>query len=463
MKLVKSLLLGSAAGLLAVVSSQAADLPYRKAAPVEYVKVCTVHGVGFFYIPGTDTCLKVGGNVTFEYQFKSVRKVYNGNNQPVFTRSRDEPGSYARGRLQLDARNVTAWGTLRTFVSADLNHKTGLYGFNSDVIDVDKAFVQWAGLTAGRVQSVFDFYADAWNYDGIRNSDNDSNVIAYTATFGGGFTATISVEDHNDRVIGSSAYAYTTAGSATTAPTATLGTSGNNGGYRSPDFVGQLNFSQAWGQIQVAGAAHQQIGVILPAVRNTGVDNTEWGYAVMGGIDLKLPMFAAGDELFLQGQYSHGALGYMLNGSRYFNSSGLTAANSFQDSDGIFVQNAAGRFTQRLPDAYLGMIAFQHFFSPTIHGAIYASYINVDYPAAVRAFVTPATPFTSSWDEFRIGGQLVYEPVANFNIGVEAMYARLEQKLPNATMAGRNAVTGLPNFNRNIDGFEGRVHVERDF
>src|SRR5262245_27729123 len=32
-----------------------------KAKPVEYVRVCSLYGAGFFYIPGTDTCLKIGG------------------------------------------------------------------------------------------------------------------------------------------------------------------------------------------------------------------------------------------------------------------------------------------------------------------------------------------------------------------------------------------------------------------
>ena len=67
MKLVKSLLLGSAAGLVAVASAQAADLPV-KAKAVEYVKVCSLYGAGFYYMPGTDTCLKVGGYVRAQYE-----------------------------------------------------------------------------------------------------------------------------------------------------------------------------------------------------------------------------------------------------------------------------------------------------------------------------------------------------------------------------------------------------------
>ena len=54
----KSLILGSAAALLAAGGAQAADLPI-KAKPVEYVRVCSLYGAGFFYIPGTDTCTRM--------------------------------------------------------------------------------------------------------------------------------------------------------------------------------------------------------------------------------------------------------------------------------------------------------------------------------------------------------------------------------------------------------------------
>ena len=60
MKMVKSLILGSAAGLIAMSGAQAADLPV-KAKAVEYVRICSLYGAGFFYIPGTDTCIKLGG------------------------------------------------------------------------------------------------------------------------------------------------------------------------------------------------------------------------------------------------------------------------------------------------------------------------------------------------------------------------------------------------------------------
>ena len=67
MTLIKSILLGSAAGLVAVASAQAADLPTRKAAPVEYVRVCNVGGITGWTLPGSDTCLKICGYMTAHF------------------------------------------------------------------------------------------------------------------------------------------------------------------------------------------------------------------------------------------------------------------------------------------------------------------------------------------------------------------------------------------------------------
>ena len=72
MKMVKSLMLGSAAALVAMSGAQAADLPV-KAKAVEYVKICSLYGAGFFYIPGTDTCIKIGGYVARRYHVQRQR------------------------------------------------------------------------------------------------------------------------------------------------------------------------------------------------------------------------------------------------------------------------------------------------------------------------------------------------------------------------------------------------------
>ena len=66
MKLI-DLLLGTAAGFAAVAGAQAADLPTKKAAPVEYVRVCSQFGAGFWYVPGSDTCIKLSGRIRADY------------------------------------------------------------------------------------------------------------------------------------------------------------------------------------------------------------------------------------------------------------------------------------------------------------------------------------------------------------------------------------------------------------
>ena len=77
MTLIKSLLLGSAAGIVAVATAQAADLPTRKAAPVEYVRVCNVGGITGWTLPGSDTCVKFSGYLTAQFEGGNLNTQYN--------------------------------------------------------------------------------------------------------------------------------------------------------------------------------------------------------------------------------------------------------------------------------------------------------------------------------------------------------------------------------------------------
>ena len=143
MKLVKSLLLGSAAGLVAAAGVQAADLPARTVAPVavDYVRVCSTYGAGFFYIPGSsETCLRVGGRVRADVIYVEP-----------FTRADNAIQFLARGRIQVDARTATSYGLLRTFVRFEMTRT----GAGSTSPNVAQAFIQFGGLTAGRVTSFF--------------------------------------------------------------------------------------------------------------------------------------------------------------------------------------------------------------------------------------------------------------------------------------------------------------------
>ena len=125
MKLVKSLMLGSAAGLIAMSGAQAADLPV-KAKAVEYVKVCSLYGAGFFYIPGTDTCIKLGGYLRVDTTFNGG--IYDG---PAWSgdigqgnRYRDYFAARSRMALTIDTRTATEYGVVRTFGQGDFQFST---------------------------------------------------------------------------------------------------------------------------------------------------------------------------------------------------------------------------------------------------------------------------------------------------------------------------------------------------
>ena len=201
MKMVKSLLLGSAAGLVAVTAGQAADLPV-KAKPVEYVRICSLYGAGFYYMPGTDLCIKIGGWVRAEetYGDQNGSMTWGPFNGNANNRNTSRETFRARGYITADVRNQTEYGTVRGYIAVGLNtNDTGLQVGNL-VDSANRAFVQWAGMTAGLSQSFFDFYSvPAAQYRGgyLPASDTGDGgwwVWAYTAQFGGGFSGTISTE-----------------------------------------------------------------------------------------------------------------------------------------------------------------------------------------------------------------------------------------------------------------------------
>ncbi len=152
MKMVKSLLLGSAAGLVAMAGAQAADLPV-KAKPVQYVKICSLYGAGFYYIPGTDTCLKIGGFVRAEMNFYANGSFYAYTAANFDSPATNVENTRVRFGITADARSQTAYGTLRAFVYMAPTETNGLGGGYNAVYS-PAGFIQWAGFTFGLTQLV---------------------------------------------------------------------------------------------------------------------------------------------------------------------------------------------------------------------------------------------------------------------------------------------------------------------
>jgi len=194
MKTIKSLVLSSAAGLLAVGGAQAADLPV-KAKAVEYVKICSLYGPGFFYIPGTDTCMKIGGALRVDVTFNGA--LYNtpammASNTQYHNRTSDYFADRARLQLTVDTRTATEYGVVRTFALSDWDFTESGGASGAGPFTVENVFLQFAGFTFGKSKSA---YASPWNSYPGNNVINvfgggDSvvgiNNIQYTAQFGGG-------------------------------------------------------------------------------------------------------------------------------------------------------------------------------------------------------------------------------------------------------------------------------------
>src|ERR1700760_2327487 len=115
MKAMRTLvLLSSAASPCAVVTAEAADLPV-KAKAVEYVRVCSLYGAGFWYIPGTDTCLRIGGylrvDTTFDGSAPHGDPAWSGDSGQR-NRYFDDFISRSRFRLFVDSRTATEYGVV---------------------------------------------------------------------------------------------------------------------------------------------------------------------------------------------------------------------------------------------------------------------------------------------------------------------------------------------------------------
>ncbi|MBS7803663.1 porin [Rhizobiales bacterium TNE-4] len=423
MKLVKSLLLGSAAGLAAVAGAQAADLPSKKAAPVEYVRVCSAHGAGFFYIPGSDTCIKLGGYVRAEYL---------GNQ--TWSRNSDPIGFYARGRLDIDTRTSTEYGLLRAFIRYQLTTSNGAYNRAIPAYDtnftnqgatpaLDKAFVQFVGFTAGRFSSFYDFYAAALNWGGTSLGSDRSSLmgLAYTYSFGSGFSGTISLEDPNASTVVANNYVQA--------------------GESMPDIVANLRVDQSWGSAQLSGVLHQ----VRPAYgANFTSGSSDYGWAIQGGVKFNLPMLAAGDQLWLQGAYGQGAMSYI-----GLTSTTLRVGNlAYTVSDAYFANNNV-----QMSTGYSLTAGFLHYWTPKVRQSLFGNYTQFD-PTGSASQVNALASKANLW---QVGSNVIFTPIKGLDVGAEIMWFNLDGS---KTVA--SAKPGAPALS-NDNGWQYRLRVQRDF
>ncbi|MEL6504242.1 MAG: porin [Pseudomonadota bacterium] len=173
----KALLLGSAAAMIAITGARAADAVIAEPEPVEYVRVCDMYGAGFFYIPGTETCLRISGYVDSQYEYTSVDGANNNSTgESVFL-----------ARVNFDAREETDYGLLRSYIRIEGGNDNSTQA----AMTIRQATIQLGGFETGYNTEKYgsDFGHKGLMLDGLYSAGTRVGFADYTFA-ANGFSAT---------------------------------------------------------------------------------------------------------------------------------------------------------------------------------------------------------------------------------------------------------------------------------
>jgi hypothetical protein len=254
----KALLLGSATALAVAGGAQAADLSVAE--PVDYVRVCDAFGTGYWYIPGTDTCLKIWGFVRWDANY--------------YPESYYHYDFYTAAYIEFSAKSMTDWGPLEAYMGA------WQWGF-------DTAYISLGPLLVGRTTSTF---AQAYPW-GTRDS-------AYSNWF--------QTEHYADQIRLSWAMNGFGVMIALEEPDGAPAPGHANWKYASsmPDVVAALTWSNAM--------MDGKVSFVYSDALSDWANDSAW--AVSAGVVLKLDSISPGDKLLLKAAYGENAFPYVLGG-----------------------------------------------------------------------------------------------------------------------------------------------------
>ena len=398
-------------------------------------------------MPGTDTCIKVGGFVRAEVNFNA-----GGSFAAQFgnydLRTTNTQAWRSRAVLTLDARSQTAYGTLRSYavIGMTSTNSNGLAAgtgasATAGALFNPAAFIQFAGFTMGKTASFFDFdsmgYSNQSNVWGSAQGGNGIEVWAYTAQLGNGLSASISAENNFGRRMG---YHLAT------------GAVGAGGGQSMPDIVGNLRIDQAWGSAQIMGAYHQiNFGEqTLPAIS----DKSGWAFGA--GLRVNLPMLGKGDYIIGQFTYGRGATDYV--------GSGLAASQAVQRggvSSYGFANDAtviAGSGSADLTTGWSITGGLEHNWVPGWKTSLYGAYGKLEYStAASTALLGAATTMSNvatggsaNWSFWQVGSRTVWTPVTNLDLSVEIMYNNMDTAFTGVGVGDNSWWSGMFRAQRNF-------------
>jgi len=463
MSLSRSVLLASAAGLLGASSAASADLPTRKAAPAtQYVKLCDVGGSSGWLMPGSDTCMKLSGYVTGQVNAGNLSQqwVWFGNQvthdstvagtklglvRGQDTWSRDAAGWTTRAVAAFDFASSTAYGPLLGHFEVFADAGNGVEPPPNQAY-LNLGYLEWAGLTAGKADSFFSLISVGVTWPALfspdRQGGNEPNLLAYTASFARGFSATLSLESQG-QVGASGPGTNTQSNGVDYSQIGDLTYSGQ----RWPDIVGALNLKRDWGEAQASGVLHNMDvhgvdGFVLSPVGS----EQKVGWAVLAGTKIKLPTLGPEDVFMVQGVYSRNAIRYSGIPVQMWGENGQVDGNGQQQflADAYFNGLVWGT-----PSAWSIEAMLQHFLTPE-------TYIFPEASVASLSWSNTGGLISPNMTSWIVGVDIGWTPVTNLNFDVDLDYQTTNQARP-------TAYVGLNPWVGNSSGFVGRLRITRNF
>jgi hypothetical protein len=381
----------------------------------------------------------------------------NSSPQGLRTRTDTNDVQYrVRAVVTFDARTQGEYGTLRSYYRVGWENTTpgaSAAGTTGGNMYWDRAFIQFAGFTVGKAQSFFDIYSygGSRSYLNVRTSgDNGAAGLmlwAYTAQFGNGFSATLSLEDprgHNLAGVrdlfgpGLLTFGGLFYGGADNG----LANNAGGVGFQVPDVVANLRVDQPWGFFGVSGALHQVAGgyfTFNPAVAacaaapNTvvcGHPEDKWGWAVGVGGQVNIPGMP-GDTMGAMFRYGEGTVGYVVGpgANNMLLVNGNTVSRGFAP-DAIFgAPGVLGGGDLRLTQAWSINGHYEHLWSRSLKTSVYGGYAAITFPGNAKQLICvgPCTlgrnPDYNFW---LVGSRTQWSPWrGQLNIGVDVVYTQV--------------------------------------
>jgi hypothetical protein len=365
---IKNFLLGTAAALVGSNAAYAADaIVIAEPEPVEYVRVCDMYGAGFFYIPGTETCLQFSGQVFFQVATETYEGRGDSPDYQTYGSNEGDGGwlPTTRARLQVDARSSTEWGTLRAMMRIQADATA-----NADAGYVmDNAFVQLGGFRVGYTETVWNdsigagvasYGSHSWG--SLSYGYRKTQQISYSFGSDQGFAATISLE--NDDLEGE--------------------------GYM-PDVVVAASYNQGWGAVW--GKA--------------GYDESMDGFGATLGLQYNIPSFEGS---------SFRLIGYYSDSDNVFGVGSPFSAISGVDGNGAAEWSILASYYHQITEKFGASVGFQ------FYSDLYAAQSSVStgldgYTAELNLVYTPV-------ENLEIRSEIYYDKIDNLD-GTASGFLRL--------------------------------------